>query len=217
MSDYGIPRLNMVDAQIVANGVTNEHLIAAFRAIPRERFVPSAKRSVAYAENEIEVVPGRSLLAPRTFAKLLQLAELEPSDSVLDVGCATGYSTAVLSRVSRRVIGLEQDADLVRIAVETVHGYGAKNASVVQGSLADGYRAGAPFDVIVLEGAFEQSPEKLLAQLAEGGRLVGICRNGAEGQAVLYLKETGRIGRRVGFDASAPILSGFKQPAGFIF
>jgi len=217
MPDFAVPRLNMVDAQIVANGVTDERLIAAFREIPRERFVPSAKRSTAYAENEVEVVHGRSLLTPRTFAKLLQFAEIEPSDSVLDVGCATGYSTAVLSRISRRVIGLEQDADLVRIAVEAVHGCGSENASVVQGSLVDGYRAGAPFDVIVLEGAFEQSPEKLLAQLAEGGRFVGIYRGGAEGHAVLYLKEPGRIGRRVGFDASAPILGGFRRPAGFIF
>jgi protein-L-isoaspartate(D-aspartate) O-methyltransferase len=217
MPDFVVPRHNMVDAQIVANGVTDEGLIASFRAIPRERFVPSVKRSVAYAENEIEVVHGRSLLAPRTLAKLLQFAEIEPTDRVLDVGCATGYSTAVLSRICRRVTGLEQDADLVRIAVEALHDCETGNASVVQGSLADGYRVGAPFDVIILEGAFEQSPEKLLAQLADGGRLVGILRNGAQGHAVLYLKEPGRIGRRIGFDASAPVLAGFRQPAGFVF
>jgi protein-L-isoaspartate(D-aspartate) O-methyltransferase len=106
---------------------------------------------------------------------------------------------------------------LVRIAVEALHDCGVGNASVVQGSLPDGNRAGGPFDVIVVEGAFEQSPEKLLAQLAEGGRLVGIFRNEAQAHAVLYLKEPDRMGRRIGFDASAPVLGGFRQPAGFVF
>src|ERR1700722_12903694 len=153
MPDYAVPRINMVDAQILANGVTDERLIQAFRDVPRERFVPSAKRSVAYADAEIEIVQGRSLLAPRTFAKLLQLAEIGPGDSVLDVGCTTGYSTAVLSRIARRVIGLEEDADLVRIAIDVLHNCDAGNASIVQGPLTGGNRASAPFDVIVLEGA----------------------------------------------------------------
>jgi protein-L-isoaspartate(D-aspartate) O-methyltransferase len=217
MPDYAVPRINMVDAQILANGVTDERLIQAFRDVPRERFVPSAKRSVAYADAEIEIVQGRSLLAPRTFAKLLQLAEIGPGDSVLDVGCTTGYSTAVLSRIARRVIGLEEDADLVRIAIDVLHNCDAGNASIVQGPLTGGNRASAPFDVIVLEGAFEQPPERLIAQLAEGGRLVGILQNGAHGQAMLYLKEPGRVGHMIGFDASAPVLAGFRQPAAFIF
>ncbi|HTT82681.1 MAG TPA: protein-L-isoaspartate O-methyltransferase [Rhizomicrobium sp.] len=217
MPDYVVQRLNMVDSQVLANGVTDERLIEAFRNVPRERFVPSARRPVAYADAEIEIVRGRSLLAPRTFAKLLQFAEIQPSDSVLDVGCATGYSTAVLARISRRVIGLEYDADLVRIAVEALHECGARNASVVQGPLPDGYRGGAPFDVIIVEGGFQRSPEHLIAQLAEGGRLVGILQDEEHGRAILYLKEPGRVGRRIGFDASAPVLSGFRQPAGFVF
>lgn len=217
MPDHVVQRLNMIDTQLLANGVTDDRLLQAFRDVPRERFVPSAKRSVAYVEADIEVVQGRSLLAPRTLAKLLQLAEIKPSDTVLDVACATGYSAAVLSRLSRRVIGLEQDADLVRIAVEALHDCGAPNASVIQGPLAEGNRAAAPFDVVIVEGAFEQSPERLLAQLAEGGRLVGIHRNGAQGHALLYLKEQGRVGHRIGFDAFAPVLSDFRHPAGFVF
>jgi protein-L-isoaspartate(D-aspartate) O-methyltransferase len=217
MPDYAVQRLNMIDAQILANGVTDERLVEAFREIPRERFVPSAKRSVAYADAGIEIVQGRSLLAPRTFAKLLQFAEIQASDSVLDVGCGTGYSTAIISRVARRVVGLEQDADLVRIAIDALHSCGAQNASIVQGPLPDGNRADAPFDVIILEGAFEQTPERLLLQLADGGRLVGIFQNEAQGHAMLYLKEPGRTGHRIGFDAFAPVLAGFRQPAGFIF
>ena len=217
MPDYAVQRLNMIDSQILANGVTDASVVEAFRQVPRERFVPSAMRSIAYADAEIEVVHGRSLLAPRTFAKLLQLAEIQPSDSVLDVGCATGYSTAVLALICRRVIGLEQDADLLRIASEVLHECGTRAASVAQGALPEGIRAAAPFDVIVVEGAFERRPDNLLAQLTEGGRLVGILQNSHQGHAVIYLKEPGRTGYRIGFDASAPVLSAFRQPAGFIF
>jgi protein-L-isoaspartate(D-aspartate) O-methyltransferase len=217
MPDYRVQRLNMVDSQVLANGVTDTPLIEAFREVSRERFVPPNRQSVAYADAEIEIVRGRSLLAPRTFAKLLQLADIQPSDSVLDVGCGTGYSTAVLARLSRRVIGLEQDADLVRIAEEALRACGAGNATLIQGSLAEGYRAAAPFSVIVVEGGFEQIPDRLFGQLAEGGRLVGILRNVAQGQAMLYLKESGRVGSSVGFDASAPVLSAFRRPAGFVF
>jgi protein-L-isoaspartate(D-aspartate) O-methyltransferase len=207
----------MIDSQIFANGVTNVRLLEAFRKVPREQFLPPTKRSVAYADAEVEVAHGRSLLAPRTFAKLLQLAEIQPTDSVLDVGCATGYSTAILSRISNRVIGLEQDADLVRIASETLYECGEGNASVMQGALPDGNRGGAPFDVIVVEGAFEQNPERLIAQLSEAGRLVGILQNEEERHAVIYFKERGDVARKIGFDASAPVLNGFRQPAGFTF
>jgi protein-L-isoaspartate(D-aspartate) O-methyltransferase len=217
MPDYAAQRSNMVASQILANDVTDERLLAAFSEIERERFVPTAKRALAYADAHIEVVPNRWLPDPRTFAKLLRLAEILPTDSVLDVGCATGYSTAVLSRVCARVVGLEQDADLVRIASETVAATSAPNAKIVQGVLADGCGAMAPYDVIVVAGAIEAAPLALLAQLADGGRLVAIVRNEAQGHAVLYLNEQGRIGRRIAFDASIPVLAGFRQPVGFVF
>ncbi|MGH6878209.1 MAG: protein-L-isoaspartate O-methyltransferase family protein [Rhizomicrobium sp.] len=217
MPDYAAQRHTMVALQILADGVTDERLLASFRDVPRERFVPAEKRSVAYADAPIELVHKRWLLEPRTFSKLLQLAEIRPSDSVLDVGCTTGYSTAVLAKIARRVVGLEEDADLVRIASDTLRETGILNASIAQGALVEGNRAGAPFDVIIIEGAIEQTPQKLLAQLAEGGRMVAISRRDAQGHAILFLKEPDRLGRRIAFDAWAPVLSGFRQPAGFMF
>jgi protein-L-isoaspartate(D-aspartate) O-methyltransferase len=217
MPDYAAQRSNMVASQILANDVTDTRLLAAFAKIERERFVPGAKRALAYADAQVEIVPGRWLLDPRTFAKLLRLAEIFPEDKVLDVGCTAGYSTAVLSLIAGRVVGLEQDADLVRVASEAVRTLPAPNATVVQNSLPDGYGTAAPYDVIVIEGAIEAAPHALLAQLADGGRLVTIVRNEVQGHAVLYLNEQGRIGRRVAFDASAHVLAGFRQPAGFVF
>jgi len=129
MPNYAAQRLNMVESQVRANDVTDPRIHDAMRQVPRELFVPSAKRGVAYADAAIEVVRGRYLLEPRTFSKLLQLAAIGPNDAVLDVACGTGYSTAVIARLARTVIGLEQDADLVRIASETLPASGAANAS----------------------------------------------------------------------------------------
>jgi protein-L-isoaspartate(D-aspartate) O-methyltransferase len=217
MPDYTAQRMNMVESQVRANDVTDIRIHDAMRAVPRERFVPTVKRGVAYADGAIEVVANRYLLEPRTFSKLIQLAQIASTDSVLDVGCATGYSTAVIARLAARVTGLEQDADLVRVASDMAPAVGATNVAIVQGSLADGHRAGAPYDVIVVNGAIEAPPEALLGQLAEGGRLVAIVQSGEQSRAHLYLRQNGRIGSRVAFDAWAPLLAGFRQKVGFVF
>lgn len=217
MPDYSVQRTNMTASQLHANGVTDERLLAAFREVPRERFVPQAQREVAYADAPIEVVPGRWLLAPAAFARLLQLAEITSDDTVLDVGCLTGYSTAILARVAERTVGLEQDAELVRGAVERIQAMRLANAAVVQGSLAQGHRDLAPYDVIVVNGGIATTPKALLAQLAEDGRLVAIWQRDVQGQGILYRKEKGEVGYRLAFDTSAPLLNGFREPAGFVF
>jgi protein-L-isoaspartate(D-aspartate) O-methyltransferase len=217
MSDYAAQRINMVESQVRANDVTDVRVVAAMRTVPRETFVPGSKRAIAYADVPIEIVPQRYLLDPRSFSKLLQLAGIGPDDAVLDVGCATGYSTAVIARLARRVIGLEQDATLMRMASDALPAAGAKNAAVVQGALAEGFREKAPYDVIFINGAVEKVPDGLLAQLAEGGRLVTVIQSGKPGQAALYLREHGRIGHRFAFDASVPLLTGFREAVGFVF
>jgi protein-L-isoaspartate(D-aspartate) O-methyltransferase len=217
MPDYAAQRLNMVESQVRPNDVTDAGIIAALREVPREAFVPTAKRVIAYADAAIEVAPGRFLLEPRTFAKMAQLAAIAPTDSVLDVGCTTGYSTAVIARLAGSVMALEEDADLVRIACTTVPAAGAANATVVQGALTEGFRPKAPYDVIFVNGAVERAPDGLLAQLNEGGRLVVVLRRGEVCKAAIYLREHGRMSHRLDFDAPAPLLAGFREVAGFVF
>jgi protein-L-isoaspartate(D-aspartate) O-methyltransferase len=217
MPDYLAQRLNMVESQVRVNDVTDARVVQAMRDVPRERFVPTARRATAYADAPLEVVQGRFLMEPRAFAKMLQLAEIKPTDNVLDVGSATGYSTAILARIAAKVTGVEQDADLVRIGVETLPMVGASNATVVQGGLAEGHKANAPYDVIFVNGAIETRPDALLGQLAEGGRLVAVVKTGASGHATVFLKEQGQVGRRAGFDADATILPGFREKVGFVF
>jgi len=217
MSNYALQRFNMVETQVRPNDVTDPRIHAALLDVERERFVPTARRAIAYADTAVEVSPGRYLPDPRTFSKLLQLAAIQPSDKALDVGCATGYSTAVLARLAKSVVALEQDADLVRIAAETVPAVAASNATVVQGGLTEGYKAKAPYDIIFINGAVEAVPDSLLGQLAEGGRLVAIVRQGAQGRAQLFVRENGRVGSREDFDSGTPLLAGFRKVVGFVF
>ena len=208
-------RFNMVETQIRTANVTDIRIMAAMNAVARERFVPRAAQALAYADVPVAVAPGRYLLDPRSFAKLVQLADVGPDDRVLDVGCATGYSSAVLARLAGEVVALEQDADLVRVASQLLANVQGK-VEVVQGGLVEGVRGQAPFDVIFVNGAIEQVPETLLGQLAEGGRLVAVLKDG-QSRAWLFLKENGQIGKRPDFDADVPVLAGFKKAMGFIF
>lgn len=221
MPDYRLLRLNMVETQVRTSDVTDIRVHQALREVPRERFVPTAKRALAYADTAVEIIPGRFLLEARSYGKMLQAAEIQPGDSVLDIGCLTGYTTAVLARMSSRVVGLEQDAELMRIAVDLLPAVGAANAEIVQGGLTEGHKPKAPYDVIMINGGVETVPETLFGQLAEGGRLVTILQTSPEptvqGQVNVFLREQSRVGRRYMFDAAAPALAGFRQKAGFVF
>jgi protein-L-isoaspartate(D-aspartate) O-methyltransferase len=217
MSDYALQRLNMVETQVRTNDVTDPRIHAAMGMVARERFVPPEKRSVAYADVAPEIAPGRFLPDPRTFAKLLQLANIRDTDSVLDVACGTGYSTLVIEKFAHDVTGLEQDADMARFADEAVRSSRASNVRIVRGGLSEGFRTAAPFDVIFVNGAVEAVPDSLLTQLGEGGRLVAVVR--AEGQscARLFVRENGHVGCRIDFDSGVPLLAGFRKAVGFVF
>jgi len=214
MSNYAAQRLNMIDAQVRINDVADPRIHAAMGAVERERFVPPAKRALAYADVPVEVAPGHYLLDPRTFAKMLAMAEVKVTDRVLDVACATGYSSAVLGRLAQSVIALEQDAELVRAACEILPAAGAANVVVTQGELVSGFKAKAPYDLIFVNGSIDIVPDALLAQLNEGGRLVAVL---SSGQAEVFVREQGRIGSRAGFDARVPALVGFTKTVGFVF
>ena len=218
MPDYALQRSNMVESQVRPCDVPDPRLQAALGKIPRERFVPAPKRALAYAEVPVEVVPGRFMLEPRTLAKLLQFAEVQATDRVLVVGAMTGYSAAVLGELAAKVTALETDVDLVRAASEILPAAGAKGVEIVQGGLADGFPRGAPYDLILIDAGVETVPEALIAQLAEHGRLVTVVMGKSEmGQAVLYVRHGAHVGQRVGFDASAPLLPGFRKTAAFVF
>ena len=217
MPDYAAQRANMVQAQLATNAVTDPRILAVMGEVPRERFVPAAQRVICYSDLPVEVSPGRYLLDPRSFAKLLMLAEMRESDHVLDVGCTSGYSSTVLGRLAKSVVALEQDGELVRLASELLPAIGAGNVTVIQGALSEGAKDQAPFDVILINGAIEDQPKTLFSQLGEGGRLVAVMQQSPLGRAALFVREKGQIGVRAGFDAAVPLLKGFRKTVGFVF
>jgi protein-L-isoaspartate(D-aspartate) O-methyltransferase len=220
MIDYAQVRRTMVDCQIRPADVTQLPIISAMLAVPRERFVPGRLTQLAYVDLDLPLTgpadrPTRSLLKPQVLAKLLQAAEITPADRVLDVGCATGYSSAVLARLAQSVVALDEDADLLRQARSVLSG--VHNVELVQGPLVAGWSSAAPYDVIVLNGATEVTPDGLLEQLAEGGRMVGVMGRGQSAKATLFRRTKGALSERPIFDSAAPLLPGFVAPAAFVF
>lgn len=220
MFDFAAARRMMVDCQVRTSDVTDQQIIAAMQDLPRERFVPERNASLAYLDLDVAVTSGtmpRRLLKSMVLAKLVQAAEIGPQDSVLDVACATGYSTALLARLARNVVALEEDITLASHARANLAAVGAVNTEVVSGALPDGWQAGALYDVIFVNGAAEVVPDRLLRQLAEGGRLVGVVGRAPASKAVLYLASGGQASALPIFDAAAPPLPGTAKPPAFVF
>lgn len=216
-ADFTQLRAKMVDGQLRTTDVTSASVLEAMGSVPRELFVGEARKALAYLDDDLEIAPQRYLMEPSPLAKLLQLADIQPGDSVLDVGSGTGYSAAVVSRLAAKVTALESDAALVDAAAPLLASVGAANVAFVKGTLSAGYAANGPYDVIVVEGAVGQMPQVLFDQLKEGGRLVVVEGYGNAGIARLYLKANGVVSGRRAFNAAVKSLPGFEKTAQFEF
>jgi protein-L-isoaspartate(D-aspartate) O-methyltransferase len=225
MIDFAAARRTMVESQLRPNKVTDRRLLAAMGEVPRELFLPPSRRPLAYMDADLEVWPAidgalpRYLLAPVVLARLIQLANVEATDTVLDVGCATGYATAILSRLSRAVTAVEVEPELAAAARANLATLGVGNATVVEGALTEGAADAAPYDVILVNGSIVDVPETLQVQLKDGGRLVAVIAGpgGRPGQpkAALFVKVDGETSGVFHFDANAKPLPGFAPAACF--
>lgn len=221
MVDLAMQRKNMVESQVRPSDVTDRRIVAAMLEVPREAFVPAAFATLAYSDGDARVVaPGsgrfpRALMAPRVFAKLVDLAQLSAGDVVLDVGIASGYSAAVIGRMVETVVALECDAALAAEASKKLAALSQDNVAVVQGELEKGWPSAAPYDAIILEGSVSEVPEALLDQLKDGGRLVAVL-SGTSSTAAVWHKRGANADVRPAFDASAPPLPGFQRKPAFV-
>lgn len=214
--DPAIARRNMVLSQLRPSQVTDEAVIAAMSEVPRERFVAPELAALAYIDEEVAIAPGRALLEPMVFARMLQATEIAPGDKVLDIGAATGYGAAVLARLAGEVVALESEPELA-VAARGLLAALAPAVQVTQGALESGDSQHAPFDVIVFEGAIAELPAALFGQLADGGRAVAVVGEAGRTKAILYRRHKGEIAERVLFDAAAPLLPGFAKAPRFVF
>lgn len=217
MFDYAGARQHMINSQIRTNDVTDPAILASFRAVPRENFVPAGQRALAYSDVHIKTDEGRYLIRPRDFSKMIDAADILPSDIVLDIACGRGYSTAVLAGLCETVVGLEDDDDRVTHASDLIMKLDVTNAAVVKGDLKSGAREHGPFNVIMVSGSVNEVPKTWLDQLANGGRLVAVIQNGPMGRVTVFTRSGDAIGERVVFDASVPTLAGFTPSPEFVF
>ena len=220
-ADFSERRVKMVDGQIRTTDVTSAPLLEALLSVPREAFVPAGQKDLAYIDEDVRIADGpegpRYLMEPSPLAKLLQIAEVTTADHVLVIGCGSGYSAAVLSRLAKSVMALESDPTLADLAEATLAGLGCGNVTVVKGPLHEGYAAKAPYDVIFVDGSVEHLPSGLSDQLGEGGRLVVVEGQGNAGIARLFLKTAGVVTGRRAFNAAIKPLPGFERVEAFVF
>jgi protein-L-isoaspartate(D-aspartate) O-methyltransferase len=221
--DFATARFNMVESQIRPNKVRDNRVLNAFGKIPRENFVPMPMTGIAYIDNDIQVAGGRYLLEPMVLARLIEEAQIKPTDSVLDLACATGYSTAVIAALANTVVGVESDHGLHGQALSNIAALDIKNAEIHANTLTEGFATLAPYDVIIVNGAVDVVPDALTEQLAEQGRLMVVVRHfgpakaAHTGEARLYEKINGHISFRSLFDANVKLLPGFAAPHKFTF
>ncbi len=206
----------MIARQLRPCGIGSPSLLAAFRAVPRERFVLPERAALAYVDAPQPIGPGRAMPAPLTLARLLERASVGPGERALVVGAGTGYAAALLARLGARVVALEADPGLAARARTLLAG--EDRVEVVEGPLEAGAPAQAPFDLILVDGAVERFPDALADQLAAHGRVVAVMRGeDGVGRAVIGV----RSGRGIGFDAfaeaPAPLLAPFRRPPAFRF
>jgi len=223
MSDFSTARQKMVDGQVRTSDVTDRRILDGMLTVPRENFVPEEKRALAYLDLDLDVAAEdtsrRFLIKPMLTAKLLQAAEINPTDKVLIVGCATGYMAALAARLAAKVVATESDSALAVRGKDILLKLHLQELVALQtADAAAGYPAGAPYNAIILNGATEIVPDALFQQLAEGGgRLVGVFASERPSRAMIVTHSRGDFGHRILFDAAAPVLPGLERRPEFVF
>jgi protein-L-isoaspartate(D-aspartate) O-methyltransferase len=217
MSDFAAARLHMVQNQLQPNKVTDNRVAAALSNVPRERFVPDAVAGVAYLDEDIEIASGRFIMEPMVLARLLQAADAQPGDLALDVGCGSGYSSAVLAQLVGTVVALESDEALTTRATAVLAELGVDSAVVVSGALAEGQAEQGPYNLILLGGSVPAVPQSLQDQLDDDGRLLAVVDQNGVGVATMITRRGDKFLSEPLFDAMIPPLPGFEQISGFVF
>ena len=216
MSEFAARRVMMVDTQVRPSDVTKFPIIAAMLAVPREVYVPRDKREAAYVGENVAIGAGRVMLEPRTLAKLLDALDILPTETVLDLGCGLGYSTAIIARLAEAVVAVEENEALATQAQHNLSAEGVDNAAVVVVPLHAGDAKHGPYDVIMVQGGVEIVPDALIAQLKDGGRIGAVFMEGALGIARIGHKAKGGLTWRFAFNATAPVLPGFGARRAFV-
>lgn len=205
----------MIDSQLRTSGVSASWVLAAMGTEPREEFVPAAAKDIAYMDRQIPLASGRALNPPMATGLMLQQADVAASDDVLVIGGGTGYSAKLLAKRASRVVMVEQDTTLIAIAKANLASIG--NVTVIEGALNEGAAGHGPYSLILIDGAIEELPKAVLAQLADGGRIMTGLIDGAVTRIAMGVKRADAVALRPFSDCSVAKLPGFEHAAEFVF
>lgn len=208
--DYEAARQAMVDSQLRPQGVSDPAVIAAMSLVPRERFVPDEQKPLAYVDRSVPLGEGRALPAAAVLGMLLTALAPVRGERALVVGAGTGYAAAILKEMGIGVDAVESSAALAGVARQN-------KVEIVEGALAEGLRKGAPYDIVLIDGAVEFIPDVLVEQLRDGGRLGGAIVDKGITRLVTGRKAGGGFGYLTIADAATPVLPGFERPPAFVF
>lgn len=215
MSDFAARRTTMVDTQVRPSDVTKFPIIEAMLTVKREDFVPAAQREAAYLGENLDLGQDRVVLDPRTLAKMLDHLDITGEELVLDIGCAMGYSSAVIAHMAEAVVAVEEDEAMAAEAQEALAQAGVDNVVVHVGPLAEGAPQHGPYDVVIVQGAVAELPEGIAEQVKEGGRIACLFMEDGLGEVRVGYKRDNQISWRPEFNAGAPVLRGFERKVAF--
>ncbi len=212
--DFETMRRTMVESQLRPTGVSDPRVVAAMTTVPREQFVPAATRALAYMDRPVPLGGGRELNLSEATGRLLSAAQVRSFDRVLLIGAASGYTAALLASLGGQVVALEADAALVAMARPALAGTAVE---LVEGPLSNGWAAGAPYDLIFIDGLIDHLPDALIAQLAPDGRIACALRERGASRLAIGRKSGDGFGIDAFADCEAVPLPGFAKPKTFVF
>lgn len=211
-------RFNMIEQQIRPWDVLDAGVLSLLAMVKREDFVPAAYRALAFVDTEVPLPEGQCMLAPRVEARMLQEAQVQRHERVLEIGAGSGFMAALLGHRAQSVVTMENRPVLARMARENLRRALSSNVVVRDGDGAQGLPGEAPFDAIVLSGSVSSVPQALLEQLRPGGRLLAIVGQEPVMRAVRITRQPHAGYTTVElFDTVAPALDGFAPPTRFTF
>ena len=211
MSDFDIARENMIHNQLMANNVVDEHILEAFRVIPKEIFLPFDKKPKAYIDEDIELMNDRYLIEPRVMANIIKLSGVKKNHIIMDLACSTGYTSAVLSKLSKKVYGIDNKEDFLEEASVNIKKLNINNVHFINKNPIIGIKK--KFDIIYIFGGVENIPIGLFESLKnDGGCLVTVLYDNTQiGKIHIVKKINGKISKTNFITAQTPVLKEFQR------
>ena len=211
MSDFDIARENMIHNQLMANNVVDEHILEAFRVIPKEIFLPFDKKPKAYIDEDIELMNDRYLIETRVMANIIKLSGVKKNHIIMDLACSTGYTSAVLSKLSKKVYGIDNKEDLIQEANLNINKLNINNVNFLNKNPIIGIKK--KFDIIYIFGGVENIPIGLFESLKnDGGCLVTVLYDNTQiGKIHIVKKINGKISKTNFITAQTPVLKEFQR------